>query len=453
MKTPLKTFIALIISLLMTAATASALTGRWCGSLEYGQSKIPLVFNFTEDAEGKTGCTLDSPLQGAKGIPATVILCSADSVAVECGMIGAKFNASVSKDKIAGIFSQRGMNFGLTLTPELSIEERRPQTPRPPYPYTVIDTVFTSTDGTVMAATLTLPAGLKKGSKVPAVVMVSGSGPQNRDEEIMEHKPFAVIADHLARKGVASLRYDDRGTGKSKGNFNTSTTYTFQEDAKAALDFLRSLPQSGKTGILGHSEGGTIAFMLGAERKPDFIISLAGMAEPAKETMLRQNSRALDKAGIDRTVKESCMTLIGRLFDTIEEQNRRGVSAPVDIDSLVRATDVDVPDAIRAMLVTTQRTRTPWFDTVLSINPAESLAKIKCPMLALNGDKDTQVDAEANTSIIKKKAPKAEVIIFPSLNHLMQHAETGDFSEYGEIRETIAPEVLEAISGFANRQR
>ncbi len=439
---------ALIISLL--PFRADALDGAWSGRLSLGIQKLPLVFNFSESADGTTECAIDSPAQNATGIPAKVTRCTADSVVVDCPSIGASFAGRISNGKISGQFTQRGIALPLKLTPAAPAEDTRPQTPRPPYPYQVVDTSLTAPDGAVMSATLTLPA--HAGKRVPAVVMVTGSGPQNRDEEIFGHKPFAVIADYLARNGVASLRYDDRGTGKSGGDFASSTTHTFKADAESAADFLRRYPGIGKVGVLGHSEGGTIALMLGSGKRADFIITLAGMAVSGKATLLDQNSRQLDKSGIKGAEKESTLEALALFFDEIASQARKGVSEPIDIDSLTAARGINVPRAMAGQLAAAQKQRTPWFDTFLTLDPEATLGKIKCPVLAINGDKDTQVDAEANLAAIKRMARHPEIHRPEGLNHLMQHAETGDAAEYAKIRETMAPEVLEIILGFIKKQ-
>lgn len=440
----------LIAVVMFGVADVYALTGSWRGNLNLGQMKVPLVFNFSETAAGEIRCTMDSPSQGAKGIATEVVLCTADSVSLTCNAIGASYTGKISAGSINGRFRQRGYEFPLDLTPDRPAEERRPQTPKPPFPYSVIDTSFTAPDGAVMSATLTLPHTLS-GKKVPAVVMVTGSGPQNRDEEYCDHKPFAVIADFLARNGIASLRYDDRGTGKSTGDFLTSTTFTFRDDAVSGIDFLRSLDCIGKTGVLGHSEGGTIAFMAGAEDKADFIVSLAGMAVSGKEAMMRQNEHALDKSGLSDVDKLNSLKIIGIVFDTIARQVRDGVSSPIDIDSLVAGNGVQLPLQIVQSLKMTQSTRAPWVDCFLTINPREYLAKVKCPVLAINGEKDMQVSPD-NLAVIKAFVPKAEAMLMPDLNHLLQHAVTGEMTEYDEIRETISPEVLEAIVQFINNQ-
>lgn len=455
MKNGIKMLVAAAVAITAAAsAEADSLSGAWRGELALGEMKIPLVLNFAENGEGETVCTMDSPSQGAKGIPVTVELCTADSLALDCRAIRAKFSGHILKGEIAGKFTQHGLTFPLNLKPDAPLAERRPQTPMPPYPYTVKDTVFMAPDGAVMSGTLTMPEHAA-GEKIPGVVMISGSGPQNRDEEMAEHKPFAVIADFLARNGVASFRYDDRGTGQSEGDFLKATTYTFKDDARSGVEFMRGICGIGATGVAGHSEGGTIAFMLGAEGVPDFIISLAGMAVPGKEALMAQNSRQLDRSGIAGRDKENSLALISRLFDEMVAQRAAGPGAvgPINPDSLARASGIIVPESVMSSLRATQKLRTPWFDTLLTIDPGESIAHTECPVLAINGDKDTQVEAAPNLGVISGRCPRAEVRLMTSLNHMMQHALTGDVSEYDEIRETISPEVLEVMLDFIKRQQ
>lgn len=452
MKRGIKNFSVLLVSMLLSVCEVFGMTGSWRGELTVGQMKLPLVFNFSETSDGKTDCTLDSPSQGAKGIPVEVELCSSDSISLKCPAIGAVYTGRMDSGKISGTFTQRGYSFPLDIEPESPVEERRPQTPRPPFAYQIVDTVFTAPDGAVMSATLTLPLTSDSG-KCPGVVMVTGSGLQNRDEEILDHKPFAVIADYLARNGVASLRYDDRGFGKSTGNPAVATTETFKQDAASGIDFLRSVPMIGKVGVLGHSEGGTIAFMLGAEKekKADFIISLAGMAISGKETMMRQNSEALDHAGLNPADKDNSLKLISLIFDNIAEQYKEGVSRPIDVDSIAAVAGIGVNPVIAPSLEMLRKSRIPWLDAFVSLNPREYLVKVKCPVLAINGDKDCQVNCD-NLEVIKSLVPQAQVMPMPGLNHLLQHCETGAVSEYGTIRETISPDVLAAIVKFINAQ-
>ena len=432
----------LVFSISMAAST---LSGSWRGVLAIGQYKMPIVFNFAGDGESLK-CTVDSPSQGVKGLPANILYISSDSISVSCESVGATYSGRIAGNEITGIFRQMGVALPLTLSPEDSAVEHRPQTPKAPFPYTVIDTVFTSVDGTTLAGTLTLPI-LTGVAKAPAVVMITGSGAQNRDEEILEHKPFAVIADYLARNGVASFRYDDRGTAASRGDFKTSTTYTFKDDAASATNFVHTFPMIGKVGALGHSEGGTIAFMLAGEGKCDFVISLAGMAVSGKELEMEQNKQALAGAKISDAERENSLKLVDLYFDDIIAGK-----SDIDVDRIVKDNNLAVPDAIVASIKQSSRNRIPWFDTFLTIVPAESLAKIKCPLLAINGDKDTQVSASSNLEVIKENVPQADVRLMPGLNHLMQHAVTGAVSEYYDITETISPEVLDIILAFSKAQ-
>ncbi len=429
--------------------SARSIDGAWRGSLSVGPTSIPLVFNFSTDPAGKTLCTLDSPQQGAKGIPTDVTLCSADSVIVSCPAIGASYSGAIHTDSIIGSFEQRGFKFPLNLAPEKPLAKRRYQTPVPPFPYTVVDTTFTAPDGAVMSGTMTLPPAQKDG-KVPAVLMVTGSGPQNRDEELFDHKPFAVIADYLARNGIASLRYDDRGTNRSAGNFNEATTMTLKEDAASGIRFLRTVGNIGPVGVLGHSEGGTIALMLGAEGEADFVISLAGMAESGKQTIMRQNRHSIDKAPIPEDAKESSLKLIEMMLDEIADQTRKEKIETIDVDSLAAAAGLTVPPAIMASIKNTRRS--PWLDTFLTIDPTEWLSKVKCPVLAVNGLRDTQVSPD-NLEVIRRLVPQAQIMEMPGLNHLMQHCVTGEVTEYEQISETLSPDLLEALTRFLTTLR
>lgn len=441
----------MLVAIFIGVTECMALTGKWRGNLTMGPTKLPLVFNFSETSAGKTIVTMDSPQQNAKDIPFGVKYCSEDSISLECGMIGATYTGKINGDKIEGNFSQRGYNFILLLTPEEDITARRPQTPRGPFPYIVKDTLFSSSDGTELAGTLVLPEAYQD-KKFPTIVMVTGSGPQNRDEEIFEHRPFAVIADYLARNGIASFRFDDRGTAKSKGDYSKATIETFEEDVKSAYRFVKSLPESGVTGILGHSEGGTLAILYGAEETPDFIISLAGMVLPAKETLLSQNIHLMDRLGITGPQKENAVKLIDSVFDEIISQHKAGKNRPIDIDSICQEKSLDVPNAILESIKHNITTRNAYFDSLVSLDPTDALRKVKCPILAINGTKDIQVDAVANLGAFRRFGSNVKVMSMDGLNHLMQHAVTGEVSEYGEIKETISPEVLNAITDFILQQ-
>lgn len=428
-----------------------ALSGKWRGDLNLGHAKLPLVFNFQETPSGETEATMDSPQQNAKDIPLNVLFCSNDSISLECKMIGATFNAKVSKGMIDGVFSQMGHKLALTLTPETSLSERRPQTPQPPFPYVEKDTVFISTDGTELAGTISIPTQAS-GQDCPIVVMVTGSGPQNRDEEIFEHRPFAVIADYFAKNGIATFRYDDRGVGSSKGDYAKATIETFKQDTKSAINFAKSLPEFNKVGILGHSEGGTLALVTASDAHPAFIISLAGMVIPSKETLLAQNIHSLDRNGITGNQKEASIKLVEILFDTIISQYKEGIVQPIDIDLVCKENSLDVPAFIVESVKQSNKSRNGYFDSLVSLDPTEDLRKVSCPVLAINGTKDMQVDADLNLSAFSRNVRNVEIKSMEGLNHLMQHATTGDVGEYGDIRETFSPEVLEIMVDFIKRQ-
>lgn len=415
------------IILAISSMTASAQQGAWKGELDIQGMKLPLVFNF--DANG---CTMDSPSQGANGIPAEKSLSDDGTIKVSIKMIGATFEGKKDGDTIKGTFTQNGFQLPLTLTPGKPVVNR-PQTPVAPFPYKEESISFTN-DGYTFNGTLTMPEDCNKNT--PVVLMVTGSGQQNRDEELFDHKPFAVIADALARNGIASLRYDDRGWGDSSVNFADFTTNDFKQDAEAALRLLRK--RFGKVGILGHSEGGTIALLLAEEGKPDFIVSLAGMAVSGRATLINQNRTALTSIGLPSDIADSYCKTIDNIFTQLAEGKK-----PSEIST------GDIPATLKPMLEKAiQQADNKYIRYFITVDPSKSLSKIKYPVLALNGTKDTQVDCTSNIATLEKglTACKHTIKTMDGLNHLFQHCTTGSIIEYQQIEETIAPEVLNTIA-------
>ncbi len=411
----------------MMALAANAQEGTWNGELNVMGNKVPLVFNFSTN-----GCTIDSPSQGVNGIQAEKTVKDDGTISVKVGMIGATFEGKMTDGEIKGTYVQNGFPLPLTLKPG-KLVVKRPQTPVPPFPYKEESVSFTNAQYT-FNGTLTLPENYSKNT--PVVLMVTGSGQQNRDEELFSHKPFAVIADALARQGIASLRYDDRGWGDKSVNFADFTTDDFRQDAAAALPLLRK--RFNKVGILGHSEGGTIAMMLAAEGKADFIVSLAGMAISGKETLIMQNRQAMSAIGLPKEMVDSYCNSISKALDEIASGKK---ASEINID--------DVPQALKPITIKAlQQADTPYVRHFLTVDVGKLLPKIKCPVLALNGTKDTQVDCDANTTRIEKGLANCKHSIkkIDGVNHMFQHCNTGIVTEYQQIEETIAPEVLQVVA-------
>lgn len=411
----------------MMAFAANAQEGTWNGELNVMGNKVPLVFNFSTN-----GCTIDSPSQGVNGIQAEKTVKDDGTIKVKVGMIGATFEGKMADGEIKGTYVQNGFPLPLTLKPG-KLVVKRPQTPVPPFSYKEESVSFTNAQYT-FNGTLTLPENYSRNT--PVVLMVTGSGQQNRDEELFSHKPFAVIADALARQGIASLRYDDRGWGDKSVNFADFTTDDFRQDAAAAIPLLRK--RFNKVGILGHSEGGTIAMMLAAEGKADFIVSLAGMAISGKETLIMQNRQAMSAIGLPKETVDSYCNSISKALDEIASGKKAN---EININ--------DVPQALKPITIKAlQQADTPYIRHFLTIDVGKLLPEIKCPVLALNGTKDTQVDCDANTTRIEKGLANCKHSIkkIDGVNHMFQHCNTGIVTEYQQIEETISPEVLQEVA-------
>lgn len=414
MKKAIILFILVLMSLtgLAQVQPTSALIGSWSGKLNAGAISLTLVLHL-EQADGYVTVTMDSPDQGAKGLACKKDYLSDDSIAVTV-YIGATYRAKLKDGALNGTFSQSGMSLPLVLTRGVP-EVKRPQRPQPPYPYDTEEVSFRNEkDSATLAGTLTYPVGYSKQSKKKPVVvlLVSGSGQQNRDEELMNHSPFLVIADYLARQGVATLRYDDRATGASVGgDVKNATTEDFMRDAEAGLDFLRRQKAFSKVGLLGHSEGGAIAFMLAARKKTDFIVSLAGPGVKGDTLLVEQGNRIMQLSGTPVTM-------------TVEQYRQQ-------------------PEV--------QQMR--WLQWFIDYDPSADIRKTRCPVFALNGDRDCQVISSQNLTAIRQLLPKSKknlVKEYPSLNHLFQHCTTGLPTEYSDIEETISPEVLSDITHWIN---
>ena len=402
-----KLFFTITLACLSISVSAQVEKRSWSGELNAAGQKLPIVLNLVD---GK--CTLDSPAQGAKGIPADIDLLTKDSIKISIKSLGASYDARSVDGNLEGTFTQRGFKFPLNLKPCSPDGPNRPQNPKPPFPYTTEDVTFQNIKaGATLAGTLTVPTS---GSKY-VLIMVTGSGAQNRDEEVFNHKPFAVIADRLARAGIATLRYDDRATGKSVGGMDPNcTTKDFAEDALAGIEWLRAQKRFKKVGILGHSEGGTIAFMLGAQKKVDFIVSLAGTAVKGDSVILEQNKALGGPMAASLTMEQ--LYALPAIKKAIDEN--------------------------------------AWYRYFMAYDPQVDIAKTACPVLALNGTKDLQVIATQNLPALRRTLPKNKKSLikeYDGLNHLFQHCTTGLPTEYAQIEETISEEVINDIIAWVKK--
>ncbi len=415
----------------LAALAAHAQRGAWSGNLNLMGTKLPLVFNFSDN-----GCTMDSPAQGANGIPAEKTVGDDGSIKVSIAAIGATFEGKIEGENINGTFKQNGLQLPLTLKAGKP-EVKRPQTPVGPFPYKEESVSFTNS-GYTFNGTLTLPVNSSKDT--PVVLMVTGSGQQDRNEEVWGHKPFAVIADALARNGIASLRYDDRGWGGKSVNFTDFTTKDFRQDAEAGLLLLRK--RFSKVGVLGHSEGGTIALIIAEEGKADFIVSLAGMAVSGKETLVQQNRLAMSSLEIPADKVDKYIAVLENALYEMASGKKAG---EINIDAC--------PAELRPVLTKAlAQGDNPYIRHFLTVDASKGLSKIKCPVLALNGTKDTQVDCVTNTAALENGLTNCKHTIkrFDGLNHLFQHCTTGSLVEYQQIEETISPEVLTTVIEWIN---
>jgi len=423
----MKKILIFVVAQLSVAMYSHAQTGTWSGKLDIQGTKISIVFHLEEENP-----TIDSPDIGVKGVPIQVTRKDNSNITIEAPSIGATYEGTWKNKQIVGTFKQWGASLPLTLIPGQE-KLNRPQTPIGPFPYAQEEISFNNGDA-ILKGTLVLPKGLTRNT--PVLIMVTGSGFQNRDEEIFEHKPFAVIANALARAGIASLRYDDRGFGESKGDVVNCTTEDFKNDALAGIQLLRSRFE--KVGVIGHSEGGTIALMLAAENKADFIVSLAGMVVSGKETLLWQKRFALAAASVPSETIDLYCKALDEVFDAI-----------INGTTMPSVSKYNLPDSLAQNLAAaTMQLQTPYIRHFLALDSRPVLGNITCPVLALNGTKDMQVEHESNLGALRSGLPessKNKVETVEGVNHLFQHCKTGMPAEYRDIEETIAPEVLEKM--------
>lgn len=436
------------------------ITGTWHGLLDAGQ-KLRLDIHVTKTETGYSG-KLDSPDQGAKDIPATKVEFINGTFVFDVKNLGVSYTGLLKNDTVDGTFKQGGFSTSLVLTREEVIVKKanRPQEPKGPFSYTETEVTFeNSIEKFPLSGTLTLPKGE---GPFPAVILVSGSGPQDRNEEILGHKPFWIIADFLTNQGFAVLRYDDRGTGKSKGFFASATSVELATDAESALDFMRKNPKikSDKISIAGHSEGAMIAVMLAAKRKDiHSIVLLAGPAIPGGELLLLQQYLINKANGVPEKSNQSIQRFNRKIYKIVCEENTLEKAKPI-IENKVRKS---LKNAKEKELVgynskeeliqkALNNVCNPWMFYFIKYDPKNDLEKVNCHVLALNGSKDLQVPPKENLGAMQRHIPKSSKnLVFkelPDLNHLFQACSTGNITEYGTIEQTIQPDVLKLMGDW-----
>ena len=436
--------------------------GSWLGKIPAGGISLRVIFNITLAGTDSLAVTLDSPDQGAKNIKIGPVTLAGKDINIKAPMFMGEYKGRLTNDTlISGSWSQAGKTTPLELVKQkTAFLLNRPQEPKLPFTYTSEDVTFRNDKANFeLAGTLTIPMGE---GPFPAAVLITGSGSQNRNEELLGHKPFLVIADYLSRNGIAVLRYDDRGVGKSKGTPLNATSADFASDAEAAFFYLISRKEinPGSIGFAGHSEGGLIAPIVASGNSGiAFIVSLAGPGVTGEEIIHTQNLDISTISGIDsKEIKES-ISINKKLFAVLKKEtdNKAAQDKIAAVYKKILTKKKKSPEDIDAAVKQLNASLNPvsynWFRYFLFSDPASYWKKVKCPVLALNGDKDLQVAAAVNLPAIEKAVKSGgnlsvKTMSFSDLNHLFQHCKTGLPAEYGEIEETFSPEVLQIIADW-----
>lgn len=443
--------ILLFFSLLFSFSSFAQIEGTWNGNIEIPMNKLAFVIHITKE-NNSWNVMAESPMQTKEKFPLEKISFQNDTLKISDSKLGMNYVGFLKNPNyIEGKFTQRGMSFPLNLE-KGSFKINRPQEPQPPFNYKTEDVTFENKEAKIkLAGTLTLPNG---NGNFPAIVLVSGSGPQNRNEELFGHKPFLLLADYLTKNGYAVLRYDDRGVAESEGDFDSATVFDFAKDAKSAIEYLKSRKEINpkKIGILGHSEGGDVAQIIASEDSLlDFIVLMAGPGLKGTEGLSLQKEALLRAENVSEAEIANGLKLNTDLYDAVLnnknknereiavrqlfEKHFRGVLKGKELEAQVKSVSSD------------------WMYESLKFNPHDYLVKIKCKVLALNGTKDLQVTSKENLAGISKGLShnkNVKIISYEGLNHLFQPAETGLLDEYGEIETTMKPKVLEDITNWLN---
>ncbi len=438
------------------------LPGSWLGKISTSGIDLRLIFNLKLNDKDSLIATVDSPDQGTKNIPLGRVILDDKKLTIQAPSLLGEYNGTVTGDStIEGTWTQHGANFTVDLRKlKSAFIINRPQEPKPPFHYTSEDVTFTNDKfNIILAGTLTIPAGP---GPFKAVIMITGSGPQNRNEELLGHKPFLVIADYLSRNGIAVLRYDDRGVGSSQGKYSEATSADLATDAEAAFNFLKNNPKINQKeiGFIGHSEGGLIAPIVASSNPAvGFIISLAGPGVNGERIIIRQTQDISRLSGVKESeIKES--TEIDKKLYAVLKKEKDNKKAEIKVLALYQkilekknTPKEDIEKDVNQLKLRFGANSYTWFRYFIMADPAKFWKKVKCPVLALDGEKDLQVAADENLPAIEKALKSSgnksfKIVRMPELNHLFQHCKTGLPSEYNTIEETFAPEALKIIKDW-----
>lgn len=457
----MKTLSLVLLSFLISTFTfAQEITGQWNGALKVQGIQLRLVFN-VKKTEGGYSATMDSPDQGAFGIPVTSTSFENDVLKISITNANIQYEGTLGEDNIIiGVFKQAGQSFPMNLSRDEieKVGSNRPQEPKKPFPYRSEDVIFENKHAEILlAGTLTMP---EPEGTYPAVVLISGSGPQNRNEELFGHKPFLLLSDYLTRNGIAVLRFDDRGTAASTGDFSSATSVDFAADVASAVQYLQSRPEidKSKIGLVGHSEGGMIAPMVaGNSDDIDFIVMLAGTGIRGDKLLLAQQALIGEASGMSPNQLAENEMLSKKVFEIIlKDQGEAEMKGEIrnHMTQVFRnIPEENIPQGMtEEEFVNAQMAQmtSPWMQYFIRYDPAPALEKVSCPVLAINGGKDLQVPAKENLEAIKAGLAKGgntnvTTVELPGLNHLFQEAETGLISEYAEIEQTFSPKAMEVV--------
>ncbi|MDO6711579.1 alpha/beta fold hydrolase [Aliiglaciecola sp. 2_MG-2023] len=447
---PLISFIIIFWGLLPAFSALANVIGSWQGELKVNENtSLPMIVHFSQESDQITA-TLDSPAQGATGIPINEVVVALPEVSFKVNAIGMRFTGSFSNpDTITGTFTQGSAKLPLVLNRSIEIVKapERPQTPEAPFDYVIEDVVFKNSKANInLAGTLTKPKGE---GDFAAVILISGSGPQDRDETLFGHKPFAVIADYLTTQGLAVLRFDDRGTAQSGGDFATATSEDFVEDVQAAFEFLaaRSDIKQHKIGLIGHSEGGMIAPMLASKNQDiAFVVMMAGLGVDGVSLVTQQSFDIQKLMGVEEAALKAQRQQDTQLYKRIVN----GMSSEEIHDYFIQKGATEAAATGKA-----QQLGSPWMRFFLGYQPKQYLDKVSCPILAINGAKDLQVAAQTNlaalnTLLTANNHADFTIKSLPNLNHLFQNADTGLPNEYASIEQTMDTHVLVLMAEWIN---